>query len=122
MISPTDLSMPLQHQPLDLQLRLLVGEHGEQVDHREPPRKDNECLAETILEFTSLMTISLFAFSHLESRDGDAQQLELLRELEDGEQNGAEEGDLQEAEHDQPRKQEVTHSPAARERKREEME
>ena len=56
-------------------------------------------------------------FSHLESRDGDAEQLELLGELEDGEQNGAEEGDLQEAEHYQPRKQEVPHSPAARKRR-----
>ena len=60
------------------------------------------------------VTFQVFlVFSHLESRDGDAEQLELLGELEDGEQNGAEEGDLQEAEHYQPRKQEVTHSPAA---------
>ena len=33
-------------------------------------------------------------------------------ELEDGEQDGAEERDLQEAEHDQPGEQEVAHSPA----------
>ena len=56
---------------------------------------------------------------HLESSDGDAEQLELLREVEDGEEDGAEEGDLQEAEHDQPREQEVAHSPVASKRGRE---
>ena len=56
---------------------------------------------------------------HLESGDGDAEQLELLREVEDGEEDGAEEGDLQEAEHDQPREQEVAHSPAASKGERE---
>ena len=39
--------------------------------------------------------------------------------MEDGEEDGAEEGDLQEAEHDQPREQEVAHSPAASKRERE---
>ena len=37
-------------------------------------------------------------------------------ELEDGEQDGAEERDLQEAEHDQPGEQEAAHSPAAGDR------
>ena len=62
---------------------------------------------------------SVCILPHLESGDGDADQLELLREVEDGEEDGAEEGDLQEAEHDQPREQEVAHSPAASKRKRE---
>merc|ERR1712117_692497 len=84
------LSVPLQHQSVNLQIGFLVREHGKEVDHREPPGKDDK---------------------GLESGDGDAEQLELLREVEDGEEDGAEEGDLQEAEHDQPREQEVAHSP-----------
>lgn len=42
-----------------------------------------------------------------------AHQAARVWEVEDGEEDGAEEGDLQEAEHDQPREQEVAHSPAA---------
>ena len=114
----TDLSVPLQHQSVDLQIGFLVREHGKEVDHREPPGKDDKGLETSdSLHFPHSTTVCIFP--HLEGGDGDAEQLELLREVEDGEEDGAEEGDLQEAEHDQPREQEVAHSPAASKRGRE---
>ena len=80
-------------------------------ERRQRPGNIRHCI--------SLTPTAVCIFPHLESGDGDAEQLELLREVEDGQEDGAEEGDLQEAEHDQPREQEVAYSPAATEKGRE---